>query len=524
MSGQSGASAYVRLQVPQDGMNQALQYWGARKAKENDDAKLAEERAQVRKQQQIKEWEDKYGLKEGDFANKYTGFKSFDDMNTDFAMDTTSQYVDLQRKARDAWRRGDLREKNRIEGEMIKLKGAFKEAAKSQDFFAKQFESYKDAVAKGIVSGASKKYEQIVQKALLENNAALRYRDGQLVYTTVVDGEPQIIPYQDIMDGSFSWFQKQQISGKDGLVDSILNDLGSVTRKDANGYYNITTKAWDDGAEGGSGIHSQATDKAIDALLGSDEVMGDLLYQFSGADGGEKVAKMKNFDDADYELVKNSLKDLVRAGYDEKFETTFNNSKYATDSANARARAKKKEDTEELSRLHFDVLRAVEQGDYTVLLNNLEGAFDNQTVSKIVESADGQSLTLLDSSGNEITSVNKTRRAITDLIINSSDAYKNMKTEDVLAADPVAYRDNTTGAVSILNLADRFFDDNGSPTVDDEVILSTLQNAGITNSKDNVTWSGNSLKVNDVDVDTSSKEAFQETLGRALGQKKKVEW
>lgn len=323
---QTGASAYTRLQVPQDGMDQALQFWGAKQAQKNADDKLAEEREAVRKKQDLKDFDDKWDVKSGDFQNKYTGFQTFDDINTDFAMDSIKQYVELHRQARQALMDGKLEEKTRLEGEMIRLKNSFGEAAKSQEFFAEKFKDYQKAVSEGRVSGASKDFENIVQEALQNKNYALRYRDGNLVYVFPnVNGKQEIIPYQDLMDGSFGYYEKQQISGPKGIVDNILSDLGSVTNKTDKGMYKITEQLWDEGKE--DGLHSKATGKAIDALLGNNEVMGDLLYQFSGQDGSDKISKMHKFSDSDYKLVKDNLKDLVRAGYDEKYSKEYNTAK-----------------------------------------------------------------------------------------------------------------------------------------------------------------------------------------------------
>lgn len=322
MANVSGAAAYQRLQVPEDGMNQSLQFWGAQQAKENADKKLADEREDVRQTQALKEWEAKTQLKEGDFKNKYTGFKSFDDVNTDFSMYATQRYVDLQRKALQARESGDNVERLKYESEMIRLKNDFGEVAKSQDFFAKKFADYQKAVSEGRVSGASKDFENIIQEALVNKNIALRYIDGNLAYTGLKNGkEPFVIPYQDLMDGSFSWFEKQDIDGKGGIVDNISDSLGTITRQSDKGYYKISTQAWSDK------IHGESVDKAIDALLGNKEVMGDLLYQISGGN----ISKMRDFKDKEYELVKDNLRTRVRAKYSEKFSSEFNTSRYNTD-------------------------------------------------------------------------------------------------------------------------------------------------------------------------------------------------
>lgn len=324
----SKGAAYLRLQVPDDGISQGLQYWGGIKARENAEEKLADERAAVRKAQSVKDWEEKFGLKEGDFVNKYTGFQKYDDVLTDFAMYSTDRYLDLQDQARQSLESGDNIARNQIEGQMIKQKSDFKEVAKAQESLGTLFESYQKATQEGKVSGASKHFEDIMQSIFMDKNVAIRYDDNNnLVLTGLTpadaqkyglsvkggNGEPFVVPFQDVMDGSFSWYEKQQISGKDGLVSNIVNDLGQITVEGVDGMFKTSTQEWKDD------IHGKAADNHIDSLLGNDEVMGDLLYQLSG---GEK-AKMFDFSEGDYKLVKDKMKEMVRAGYSEEFGKEF---------------------------------------------------------------------------------------------------------------------------------------------------------------------------------------------------------
>lgn len=336
MANTGGGAAYVRLQTPEDGVGQALQFWGAQDAKRVGEEKLAAERAGIRKDEAIKEWEKTYNLKAEDFKNKYTGFKSFDDMNTDFSLYATDQYVTLQRQAKEAMVSGDARGKAKAEGEMIKLKGAFGEASKSQAALGVLFEGYQKASREGKVSGASKDFEDAMQSGFKDMNVALRFKDGNLVYTGLTkDGKVINIPQQDIMDGSFAWIEKQQIDGKGGLVDNILNNLGTITKEGQNGYYKITTQAWDEK------IHGEAAKNSIEALTGSDDTMADLLYQFSQG----KESKRQGFTPADYKMVSDKLRENVKAGYTQKFGSEFNTGKYNADldaqTAKARLAAEK---------------------------------------------------------------------------------------------------------------------------------------------------------------------------------------
>jgi hypothetical protein len=319
-----GGAGFARLQTPEDGIPQALQFWGAQEAKKEADSRLAQEREGVRKDAEMKTWEDTYNVKAEDFQSKYTGFKSYDDMSTDFSLNTTAQYVDLQRQAKEAMLSGNVREKSRLQGEMIKVKGAFKEASKSQATLGKIYTDYQTAVREGKVSGASKDFENAMQAGFKDMNIALRYKDGALVYTGVdKDGKIVVIPNQDIMDGSFTWTEKQDLYGKDGIIKNLVGNLGT-TSKDSfskDGYTKTTTQVWNEEVQG------KATNSSIDALLGSDDVMSDLLYQMTQG----KTVKRGGFDEKDYDLVKKELMGQIKGGYSEVVKKDFESGRYGTD-------------------------------------------------------------------------------------------------------------------------------------------------------------------------------------------------
>ena len=510
-----GGSAYIRLQTPDDGLNQTLQFWGAQQNKKNADEELELEREGVRKKQEIKDWEDKYGLKEGDFQNKYTGFKSFDDMNTDFSMYATDQYVKLQRQAKEALSNGDLREKSRLEGEMIRLKSAFGEAAKSQEFFANKYEAYQKAATEGKVSGASKDFEDIVQEAILNKNVALRLVDGNLVYTGLKNGkEPFTVPYQDLMDGSFSWYEKQQVSGKGGLVDNVLNDLGTITKENEQGYYKITTQAWDDK------IHGKATDDAIEALTGNDEVMGDLLYQFSGG----KESKMFGFNEKDYDLVRSKLKSLVRAGYSEKFGSNFNSGKYSADAANARAN-KKTKDEEDLGVRAWNIDQVRDNNDvsfFTAGDFKWNGNEYEASDAKVV----GNDVVIRTKLGDVITIPKNNETALNDLF-NAFEG-KTLTFDKVQTADKFAWRSARTGSTSrITDVVKKQYSPSGEFIGEETPFVTDLRKLYPNAEIDEAVVGSNAIKVNGkvINLDNLTQDQVEVKLKEALGKnKEKINW
>lgn len=322
MAAAGGGAGYVRLQTPDSGVSQATQFWGAQESKRAGDEKLADEREGVRKDQELKNWEDAYDVKAGDFESKYTGFKSYDDMTTDFSLNTTAQYVDLQRQAKEALLSGNTSEKSRLQGEMIKIKGAFKEASKSQAALGALYQSFQKASQEGKVSGASKDFSNAMEAGFKDMNIALRYKDGQLVYTGIdKEGKIITIPHQDIIDGSFNWIEKQNLYGDKGLIENMIGNLGTTTNSSIDGYIKTTSQVWDDNLQGKAAISS------IETLMGTDDVMADLLYQVSKG----KISKRVGFEEKDYDLVKQELLKQVKGGYDQSIKKDFESGKYSTD-------------------------------------------------------------------------------------------------------------------------------------------------------------------------------------------------
>jgi hypothetical protein len=526
----SGGAAYQRLDVPVDGVSQALQFWGAKEADKVAAKKLADEREGVRKKEEVKAWEEKYNLKESDFQNKYTGFKSFDDMNTDFSIHMTDEYVNLQRAAKEALEKGDLATKTKLEGEMVSLKNLFGEASKSQEFFGEKFKSYQKAVQEGKVSGSSKDFEDIVQEAILNKNIALRRVDGNLVYTGLKDDgnggkEPFTIPYQDLMDGSFSWYEKQQISGEGGVADNLLNNLGTISKESENGYYKITSQAWDDK------VHGVATDDAIDAMLGSDEVMGDLLYQFSQG----KSSKMFNFSEEDYKLVKDKLKGIVRAGYSEKFGSDFNSSKYSTDTqaALAKQKTKSKED-EDLGVRAWNIDQVRDNNDVSFFS---AGDFEWNGVNYEATGARmvGDKLVISTREGEKITVPKNNETALNELF-NAFEG-KVLTFDKVQTVDKLAWRESRRGQVSqITDALDKQYSPDGKFIGEETPFVSELTSMfPDADIKEAVAFQ-NAIKVNGttIKLDNKSKQQVEKELVKALGinplqaqnpsGKEKIDW
>jgi len=518
----SGAAAYQQLQAPDNSIGQAAQYWGGQLARRGVEDRARKERGDNRKRKELNDWNTKYGLNPEDFESKYTGFKSFDQINTDFSQYATDKYIETNRLAREALESGNLREKNRLEGEMIKLKSDFDLASQSQEFFAKQFEDFKTASQEGTISGSSKEYENIMQAAFLDKNIAIRHDDrGNLMYTgTYKDDEgeqvPFEIPYQDLMDGSFSWNEKQNLSGKDGLTSNILNDLGKITTQREDGLFSITEQAWDDK------LHGAATDKAIEAYMSNDSIMGDLLYQLSGS----QKTKMRGFDEEDYNTVKSGLRELVRAGYDEEFTRKFDSGRAANsrgwaalNKKDAKKPASKEE--RELGVRKWNISQVTDNNDVS-FFNAGDFKWNGKNHEAIDAQVVGGQLVVTTSGGgdNKITVPLDNETAINDLF----NAYegKTTKFQDVQSVDPLDWREERQGEVTdITKAVEGEFDGNDNWIGDDDDFAKKLRKLyPQSDIKAHKIWDKNSIKINGVDVDLSQTRSDVESdLMSALGIK-----
>lgn len=327
----SGAAALQKLQPINDGTSQALQFWGSQDANRRKDIDSANEREGVRKDQAVAKWEEYYKVKAEDFASKYTGFKSYDDMNSDFSLYMTDQYIEKAREARDAMTRGDLKGKSAAESELMRYKLMFKEASKSQSHFEGVYKNFQKAASEGKVSGASKEFESTMQAIVKDKNVAMRMKDGNLVYVGMdKDGKTFEVPSQDIMDESFSWFNKQDLNSDKGIIKSITNNLGKVSKDVITGYTKTTTQGWDEQ------LHGNAARASIKAAISSNEAMSDILFQVTKGE----VVKRKDFTEEDYKTVEDGLYEMVKAGYDEVEKKDFDSGKYSADKSNALGWAK----------------------------------------------------------------------------------------------------------------------------------------------------------------------------------------
>lgn len=308
-----GGSAYVRLEKPDNAISQSFQYWGGLKAQEIEADKGRAERAQLRQAQQNKEWEEKYGYKYDDFLNKVTGFDSYDQVKTDYAQQVSDKYIELNRKAQEALSSGNLKDRRKYETEMMRLKGAFKQVQQADAIIGQRFQESMKMAQEGKMSGVdSDSWDAEMQAISKDMNYRVTIGENgspEIVgVKTLMDGsqEPFSIRYSDIVNGTWRPYRKQDIAGKGGLVNNVLDRLGAETTVDRNGALIVTNQKWDAKRE-------KASQGYIDSLLASDEITADLYNQM--IDGNSR--KRTGFTGDEKKQVADRMMELVKGGYTE---------------------------------------------------------------------------------------------------------------------------------------------------------------------------------------------------------------
>lgn len=310
--------AYLNIVPPKDNLSQSAQNLTQIFARQAEQKAERDEREKVRKERELKEWQDRTQLNFEDFNQKITGFNTFDDVGRDFTQQAVDKYVEYQRLAEDALKKGDFETKRLYDNKMLKLKGASAQVKDMVSKFATIHEEYQKMVDKGEMSGVDFDTWEAENYAIQAKNFALGFdeNDNPIVegVKTLNDGtaEPFSIPYSKMMDGSWRPYRRVDLLGNQGIVTSVLNSLGSYESQTDKGLKTIKTKLWTDELDKGT------RDRLL-PLVQSDEVMADLTNQFD-----RSSKKRTGFTDKDKENMVNVLTEMVRTGYKEKYTEEFN--------------------------------------------------------------------------------------------------------------------------------------------------------------------------------------------------------
>lgn len=350
MAQTGGAAAYQRLTVPKDGTSQALQHWGSLEASKNAAKKLADERAAVRKAASDKAIQEKYKVDLTKFEIADAGYADENAANIALSEEIAGKYADTMYDAEQLALSGDYAGARELENKAKQLELQFGNEKQAMSAHAEQYKTLMGNASK--LSGYSKGFENFYRGALTSQGKVLKNLndDGEVIHVVDVEenGEVKriVVPSKEVVDGTWRAYEKVDLQDD---TTTVAESLGDIKREGVSGYNNTETIAWDDGAEGGQGIHSKAARDLFMAKLGSVDYASDMVDQFNlyeqfGIDEDNPEVNRK-FTEDEKNVILDKIMPLVRAKYDETFSSKFNNSKYSTDASNARANKKANETT-----------------------------------------------------------------------------------------------------------------------------------------------------------------------------------
>ena len=532
----TAAAAGKQLQVPKDNIDQGLQYWGGIAARENAEAKKAEalkkkEDAAARNKA-FKDTE----LKDDAFKTTVTGFDSRDDVVRNFASTAIEGYTNIGVKAREAYDKGDYKSYKSFLDEQQKVLSQFKNLTNNEEHLAKVNENYVKLANEGKISPVDNEWEGLMESIAQHNFVySLDERNNPVVEALIKDSEgnesKMKVKVSDLVNGNYRPYENVEMAGDEGLVNSWLSGFGKRVKNEATGNWETTKQVWDD-------LNERALEAKLDVVMGDKRVMSSLLYQASRGTikkkgDAERYGEQDSYTKEDKQLVKDFVTRQIKAAYDEEDSRKYtgeaedlklkkgtlaervrhNKAMEALKrAANKKGRALTPKE-QEFSIRRFDInevirnndVESFKTGDFT-----WEGKIHSATDASVV----GDRLIITTSKGDKIP-VALEERALND-IFNAYEG-KSMKYDSVMSVEENSYRDTREGEVlTVDSVLDKFYDESGNATVDDEDMMKALKQAFGAEVEDNFTWDGNSLIVNGKAVDTSNKTTLKRDLTAAL--------
>lgn len=514
MSG--GGAAYQQLKRVDDNIQENLVRLGDQAVRLRANRQAERQAEADRNSKELADWEKKYGFNRDDFKGKHTGFQSYDDVNYDAINYMTDEYLKIQREAENA----SPIERRKMTSKLNKIMANVDRMKEMSEFYATNYEGYKEAAEAGKVSGSSKNYESDIQEMLINSNGAIRMDDDyNLQYHVVRNGEDgsQIVSkynYNDIMDGTVSWNEKIDLLGDEGYVNQLVDTLGKNTNTTEDGFTKTTSQIWDEEIQG------KATDQLIEMSLNSDSTMADLLDQTME----EGSTKSSGFTQEEYDYVKGRLKEQVKNSYDTKFKEEFNSSKANYSLGVSRlqlAKDKAKRDankdgdkTRLKGFLHQDSIDFV-SGKPSVIEGNLTLDGVDYNAYGSIDLGDKVKVLLEDNKGNKTEEIiPKTKSGFLEFKLRS-ESYEGLNRETVLATDPQVYQDvpNESTRSVVTALKRKFKKEDGSFNGDDTELLADLKekypNSDIAEVRE---LENNTVKIKGEVIDLDDTESFDKLI------------
>ena len=531
----SGAAAYQQLEVPQDAISEnarhaaSLAAANARQQKALNAQKAKEDKADKDKAFKATE------LPDDAFRTKVTGFGGRDDNLRDFSSTSIDRYTELGEQAREAFGKDDA-EYNSLLAQQQKVLQSFDNINEDEQKLTGIFKNYKDLADADRISPVEDEWDDFAE-AFASSNFVYELDENQnpqvRVLVTDNEGNEKIITKKksELESGSYRPYERVELEGKGGLIDEWLVGFGKRVYTGGDGDFKTTTQEWDT-------KNQVSLDSKLDAITGDKRQMADLLYQASGGSIKKKGDPNQYGEDdaytpADYQLVRDFLTGQVEAAYGEKFTDDFTGKKTSLDIQKgslaerkrhnlvqeqlARDKAEKGKPLtrkeEEYSIRKYDIGQAIENNDVESFASGDFTWNDKDYTASRAQVINGN-LVVTTTDGNKIP-VRLEERALNDLY----NAYegKKLNFDSVMSINANEYRPIREGSVSqVDDILSEFYSADGEVLVDDEDIIKSIKQAFGAKVSDRFTFSGNSLKVNGVNVDTSNEESLRRTLTQAL--------
>lgn len=282
---------YSRLTVPEDGLSQSMQFWGAEAGKRKAAADLANERKKVREEE--KAMEDAKALSKEATSTRYdftapdAGYESLSDNYRAFSRDAATHYDELRMSYLESFKKGDRLGAEKYADQMEKVKSTFKEQQGAAEKLKKVFDQFAKMDAEGTLSDYGRNtwkmvkglYNGDTKKTFLNynrDNISSQWFSSEMGE----DGQPILnsITMADVDNGLIAPIEKINIDGEKGMVDNYASNMGEYTRE----WY---TKGRDRESKG----YNEFAEEKLTSILSNDlddNEVKDLAAQFNIATSG----------------------------------------------------------------------------------------------------------------------------------------------------------------------------------------------------------------------------------------------
>jgi len=255
-------AAFSKLQVPQDGLSQSIQFWGKQQGQSIDNITKRNERDQVREQDKRSKLAE--GIDTAPIIGTMVGQPNLDKVTNTFAKNMQDNLVEFDLKARESLASGNYEDFNKYKGQMQRARSSMGNYNATIEKIEPQIQSYIERSSNDELNPNDN--ESLILDAIIKNNyipdidenqnlslliGVDRNEDGivsdeekaageaYLKDGVVADGYEFVRKSaQELADGSVRVFGKPNLTGEKGLIGELANGIGLSTfdgEVDANG-------------------------------------------------------------------------------------------------------------------------------------------------------------------------------------------------------------------------------------------------------------------------------------------------